>query len=103
VAEVEQGAADRGQFDARAHRRRGGGRKSIMSKNIFEKIIAREIRRTLFMRTRRCWRPRRQSPSAKRCPDRSKKEHARLSEAGVEDEKLLGHLLLRRRGGPAIG
>ena len=90
------GTADRGQFDARARRLPGRRPTSIMSKNIFEKIIAREIPADIVYEDEMVLAFRDINPKA---PTHvlivPKKSLARLSEAGAEDEKLLGRLLLK--------
>ena len=67
-----------------------------MSKNIFEKIIAREIPADIVYEDELVLAFRDINPMA---PTHvlivPKKSIARLSEAGAEDEKLLGHLLLK--------
>jgi histidine triad (HIT) family protein len=67
-----------------------------MSKNIFEKIIAREIPADVVYEDEWVLAFRDINPMA---PTHvlivPKKSIARLSEAGPEDEKLLGHLLLK--------
>ena len=67
-----------------------------MSKNIFEKIIAREIPADIVFEDETVLAFRDINPKA---PTHvlivPKKNIARLSEAGAEDEKLLGHLLLQ--------
>jgi histidine triad (HIT) family protein len=67
-----------------------------MSKNIFEKIIAREIPADIVFEDELVLAFRDINPMA---PTHvlivPKKSIARLSEAGAEDEKLLGHLLLK--------
>jgi histidine triad (HIT) family protein len=67
-----------------------------MSKNIFEKIIAREIPADIVYEDESVLAFRDINPMA---PTHvllvPKKSIARLSEAGAEDEKLLGHLLLK--------
>ena len=80
-------------------RGRGGpGRRPecIMEKNIFEKIIAREIPADIVFEDEAVLAFRDVNPKA---PVHvlivPKKKLARLSEAGEEDEKLLGHLLLK--------
>ena len=87
------GAAERRQFEAR------GGEAPpnlFMSKNIFEKIIAREIPADIVYEDELVLAFRDINPMA---PTHvlivPKKSIARLSEAGAEDEKLLGHLLLK--------
>jgi len=68
----------------------------IMSKNIFEKIIAREIPAEIVFEDETVLAFRDINPKA---PTHvlivPKKNIARLSEAGAQDEKLLGHLLLK--------
>ena len=80
-------------------RGRGGpGRRPqcIMSMNIFEKIIAREIPADIVFEDEAVLAFRDVNPKA---PIHvlivPKKNLARLSEAGAEDEMLLGHLLLK--------
>jgi len=67
-----------------------------MSKNIFEKIIAREIPADIVFEDDSVLAFRDVNPKA---PTHvlivPKKSIARISEAGTEDEKLLGHLLLK--------
>jgi histidine triad (HIT) family protein len=67
-----------------------------MSKNIFEKIIAREIPADIVYEDESVLAFRDINPMA---PTHvllvPKKSIARLSEAGAEDDKLLGHLLLK--------
>ena len=67
-----------------------------MSKNIFEKIIAREIPADIVYEDEAVLAFRDLNPKA---PTHvlivPKKSLARLSEAGAEDEKLLGRLLLK--------
>jgi histidine triad (HIT) family protein len=67
-----------------------------MSKNIFEKIIAREIPADIVFEDESVLAFRDVNPKA---PTHvliiPKKSIARLSEAVAEDEKLLGHLLLK--------
>jgi histidine triad (HIT) family protein len=67
-----------------------------MSKNIFEKIIAREIPADIVYEDEAVLAFRDINPKA---PTHvlivPKKNIARLSEAGAADEKLLGHLLLK--------
>ena len=68
----------------------------IMSKNIFEKIIAREIPADIVFEDESVLAFRDVNPKA---PTHvliiPKKSIPRLSAAGAEDEKLLGHLLLQ--------
>jgi histidine triad (HIT) family protein len=68
----------------------------LMSKNIFEKIIAREIPADIVYEDESVLAFRDTHPKA---PTHvlivPKKGIARLSEAKAEDEKLLGHLLLK--------
>ena len=79
---------------------RGGGPERrpqcVMSMNIFEKIIAREIPADIVFEDEAVLAFRDINPKA---PTHvlivPKKNLARLSEAGAEDEKLLGHLLLK--------
>lgn len=70
--------------------------KTIMSKNIFEKIIAREIPADIVFEDESVLAFRDINPKA---PTHvliiPKKNIPRLSEAGDGDEKLLGHLLLQ--------
>jgi len=67
-----------------------------MSMNIFEKIIAREIPADIVFEDEAVLAFRDINPKA---PTHvlivPKKNLSRLSEAGAEDEKLLGHLLLK--------
>ena len=70
--------------------------KTIMSKNIFEKIIAREIPADIVFEDESVLAFRDVNPKA---PTHvlivPKKSIARLAEAKAEDELLLGHLLLK--------